>query len=341
MRLFPDGLLRRFLEFCGFVGLAVVVAWSCQLGAAVPAPGSLPTRSIAPGVVLIPGVFVAGRQPDGNSIIIAGNDGLIVFDSGRHRAHTQRILDIAHADAKPIVAVVNSHWHLDHVSGNPMLRAAYPELSVYASHAIEGALSGFLAENRKQAQALLDRHAIPADQLDDVKADMASVDNGRALLPDHYVERDTEIVLAGRSVHLGLSRNAATAGDVWLLDEKTGVLLSGDLVTLPVPLFDTACASRWSGQLARLDKLDFRVLVPGHGAPMKHAALHRYRQAFDALRTCAAVARSTGFCTGQWLRDAGPLIPASDIQLARGLLGYYLTQVLRAPAQQRDRYCAA
>lgn len=331
------GLRRRVLIACA----SAAIVLSPALQAAPPKPGSLPARRIAPGITMIPGVFVAGRQPDGNSIIIAGRGGLIVFDTGRHRAHTRRILDTARADHRPIVAVVNSHWHLDHVSGNPVLRAAYPKLTVYASHAIEGALTGFLADSRKQAQALIDKHAIPADQIDDVKADMVTFDNGHALLPDHFVEHDEDLVLAGRDVHLGLSRNAATAGDVWLLDKKTHVLLSGDLVTMPAPLLDTACADNWSRQLARLDAVDFRLLVPGHGAPMDHATLHRYRRAFDALLVCAAGKESNDACINGWLRDTGDLVTPTDRKLARGLLGYYLTQMLRAPPPRRDRYCHA
>ena len=52
----------------------------------------------------------------------------------------------------PVVAIVNSHWHLDHVSGNAALRAAYPRAQVYASDAIDGAMRGFLADYRRQLQ---------------------------------------------------------------------------------------------------------------------------------------------------------------------------------------------
>lgn len=323
------------------LGSVPVAAATSASPVAVPAAttGDASPRPVAPGIELIPGAFVPGRQPDGNSILLAGRDGLLVFDSGRHRAHTQRILDRAQAVGRPIVAVVNSHWHLDHVSGNPMLRAAYPQLQVYASHAIEGALGGFLADSRKQAQALLARHAIPAAQIADVQADIATTDHGRELLPDHYVEHDAELVLAGRQLHLGLARDAVTAGDVWLYDRATRVLLSGDLVTLPAPLFDTACPPRWSRQLAALDAVDFVTLVPGHGAPMDHATFRRYRRAFDALLRCAAGRRDADACIAGWLRDAGPLVPAGDARLAHDLLGYYLGQVLRAPPMRRNRYC--
>ncbi|MFC5527585.1 MBL fold metallo-hydrolase [Rhodanobacter ginsengisoli] len=321
----------------GFFALAVLT------GSAAPAhaPDSRREVPVARDMVLIPGTFVPGRQPDGNSIVLRGTEGLIVFDSGRHPAHTRRILDHAHASGLPIVAVVNSHWHLDHVSGNPMLRAAYPQLQVYASHAIEGALTGFLADSRKQAAALIAQHKIPAAQLADVEGDMATIDRGRELLPDHFVEHDGDRMLAGRPVHLGLARDAVTAGDVWLYDPQTRVLLAGDLVTLPAPLLDTACPPRWRAQLATLDALPFVTLVPGHGAAMDHAGFHRYRRAFDALLDCAASHAGDAVCTDRWLHDVEGLVPADRFKLARGLLGYYLDQVLHAPSERRNRYCPA
>src|SRR5580692_9143297 len=81
---------------------------------------------VAPGIHLIEGEATPNRQPDGNSIVIAAPKGLIVFDTGRHREHAQEILDFARAQDRPIAAIVNSHWHLDHVGGNPLLRAAFP-----------------------------------------------------------------------------------------------------------------------------------------------------------------------------------------------------------------------
>ena len=82
---------------------------------------------LAPGTYLIEGATTPNRQPDGNSInVIMAPAGLIVFDSGRHPEHAQAILDFARSQHRPIAAIVNSHWHLDHVGGNPRLRAAYP-----------------------------------------------------------------------------------------------------------------------------------------------------------------------------------------------------------------------
>ena len=56
---------------------------------------------------------------------------------------------------RPIAAILNSHWHLDHTTGNPDIRQVYPRAEVYATTAIEGALVGFLGRNRAQADKML------------------------------------------------------------------------------------------------------------------------------------------------------------------------------------------
>jgi len=87
---------------------------------AAPAPvevAALAGEPVAPDVALLQGAFVAGQQPDGNTLLLRGRDGVVVFDTGRHVTHVQRIIDAARGARLPVVAIVNSHWHLDHVSG--------------------------------------------------------------------------------------------------------------------------------------------------------------------------------------------------------------------------------
>ncbi len=74
------------------------------------------------------------------------------MDTGRHPEHTQRVLDFAKATGEPIRAIINSHWHLDHVGGNVLLRQAYPGVEVYATSAIDAALNGFLTGYHAQLQ---------------------------------------------------------------------------------------------------------------------------------------------------------------------------------------------
>jgi len=310
-------------------------------GPALAQPAAPQAQSIAPGVWLIPGGIRPNRQPDGNTVIFDAQPGLVVMDTGRHAWHRQAILDFAATRPGGIVAVVNSHWHLDHVSGNAVLRDAYPQAQVYASNAIAGAMRGFLADYREQLQAMRDK--APADSADAAgwREEIARIDGGAKLFPTIPVMASRPLTLAGRPVQLGLETNAVSGGDVWMLDRQTGVLAAGDLVTLPAPLLDTACADGWREALGRLDAVGFTTLVPGHGAPMDHAGFKRYRVAFDNLLTCAAGTATSDTCRAHWLRDAGALIAPDDAALADSLLDYYIGQVLRAPQARRLKYCHA
>ncbi len=319
----------------------MIAATLTMLAALAAAPAAPAVRALAHGVHWLPGTFVAGTQPDGNTLILDGKDGLIVFDTGRHAQHAQQIIDYAKQRAMPVAVVVNSHWHLDHVGGNARIRAAYPGVRVYASRAIEDAMHGFLAEYRGQLQAMLAKPGGDAAARSSYRDELALIDAGAALYPDEAVTGSGPRSLAGRSLRIGLERNAVTAGDVWLFDPASRVLAAGDLVTLPAPLLDTACAARWKAALADLDRVDFDRLFPGHGAPMPRAGFTVYRRAFDRLLACAATAQPKQVCVDGWMRDAASLIPVHDRDLARSLLDYYLDSNLRGDATRTKALCAS
>ncbi|HSW83347.1 MAG TPA: MBL fold metallo-hydrolase, partial [Usitatibacter sp.] len=104
-----------------------ILALAMSFVAGAWAQGKDEIREIGPGVSMIPGQFTRGRQPDGNSVVLLGTDGTIIIDTGRHREHTQRVLNVATRNGKKPIAVINTHWHLDHVGGNIIVRQAFPK----------------------------------------------------------------------------------------------------------------------------------------------------------------------------------------------------------------------
>jgi glyoxylase-like metal-dependent hydrolase (beta-lactamase superfamily II) len=295
---------------------------------------------VAPGVELIPGEFVPGTQPDGNSVVFEAPAGLVVVDSGRHVEHTQAILNFASALERPIAALVNSHWHLDHVGGNPRLRRAYPQMRVYASDALGDALHGFLAHYRQDLVGAIAQEKDPAQQ-QAYRDEIAIIDSGEGLKPDEVISVGGERTIAGKAFVIGLETHAVTAGDVWVFDPQSRVLASGDLVTLPVPFLDTACPQRWRQALQRLDAVKFNTLLPGHGPALSHAQFAGYRQAFDGLLDCAASKADKQVCIDGWVHDAAPLNQGADEAFVRKLAAYYLDSSLRAPAAHNAPLCGA
>jgi glyoxylase-like metal-dependent hydrolase (beta-lactamase superfamily II) len=306
-----------------------------------PAPPEPVPQSLGQGAWLIPGGLFPGREPDGNTVVFEAPQGLIVIDTGRHAWHRQAILALAAERHSNIVAVVNSHWHLDHVSGNPALREAFPQLRVYSSNAIDGALAGFLPSSAREYAGYANDTSLPETLREDIRGDIATIDNGAALRPDEVIADSTSISLGGRSLQIKFVRNAVTGGDVWLNDEQSGVAVLGDLVTFPVPFLDTACPEGWRAALAQVSKTPFRIAVPGHGPLMTPSEVSRYLAAFESFIDCASSQRPAGECAAGWVVRAADLL-RSDEKAAQhaGAMARGYVEMLRANGG-RSRYCEA
>lgn len=307
---------------------------------------SLAILTLALGVAATPApyTFIEGKvpqgvQPDGNSIVIEGLDGMLVIDTGRHPEHTDKIIAVAKARGKPVTAIVNTHWHLDHSTGNARIRAAYPGARLYASTAVEGALTGFLARNVDKARASLNDPAVPEARKADTRLYLNAINDPANLVPDQPVTGLATVKLGERELHLHLAKRAATEGDVWVHDPAGDAVYAGDLVVAPLPFFDTGCAEGWRQALADIDNVPFRTLVPGHGQPMDHAAFSSYRRAFDAFTTCAEGKELTATCVGTWMRDGAQFVlQHPDPKYTQAALAYYVDQVIRSP-EKRAEYC--
>ena len=253
---------------------------------------------------LVRGSFEPGRGPDGNSVFLDAPDGLILVDTGRHPAHQDKLLAYARQRGKRIAAIVNTHWHLDHSGGNAEIRAAYPGADIYASTAVEGALTGFFPNSRKSAEEFLASGRASRGVAEEVKRDFAAMDDVLSLKATRPVDRSGPVRIAGRTLELKLARFAATEADVWIFDPRERLLIAGDLVVGPVPFFDTGCPEGWREALTALADAPFVTLIPGHGAPMTKPQFLQWRTAFGNLLDCAVTDKASEECVAGWRRDA-------------------------------------
>jgi glyoxylase-like metal-dependent hydrolase (beta-lactamase superfamily II) len=310
---------------------------------------SIATLSLVLGLAAAPAVqppytFIEGKvpkdvQPDGNSIVFEGPNEMLVIDTGRHPEHTDKIIAVARARNKPITAIVNTHWHLDHATGNARIRAAYPGARLYTSTAVEGALKGFLIRNVDRAKARLLDPAVPEANKADTRLYLGAINDPANLIPDQPVKGPMTVKLGERELKLHLAPFAATEGDVWVHDPASKTVFVGDLVVVPLPFFDTGCADGWRKALADIDQLDFQTLVPGHGLPMDHNTFTSYRRAFDAFTTCAEGSQPTASCVAIWMQAGAAFVAGHpDPKYSDTALSYYVDQVLRVPAK-RAEFC--
>jgi glyoxylase-like metal-dependent hydrolase (beta-lactamase superfamily II) len=288
---------------------------------------------------LIPGAVPLDSGPDGNTILLDAPKGLIVFDTGRHPGHARAILDYAKARHRPIAAIINSHWHLDHTTGNWDIRQAYPRVAVYASNSLHGALETFLKDRRAQTDQMLADPKTPAATRDQLLRGKSVIDHPERIAPNHIVAKSGRMSIAGRPIDLHVAKLAATEGDVWLYDPKSRTVIAGDLVVGLVPFMDTACAEGWSHALDDIAKLPFTTLIPGHGEPMTRADFLQWRSAYNNFVDCGHSARPGKECVTGWSRDAAKFIDATHKDYAAGAAGYYLQTRLRSSPEEQQRYC--
>ena len=267
-------------------------------------PEAPPPREIASGVTLIPGGFLPGRGPDGNTVIFDAPDGLVVVDTGRHAWHSDAILALARQRGRPIAAILNTHWHLDHASGNGRLKTAFPNAPLYATNAVDRVLApgGFLIRNLDGANAALsDPHAqIGLLQREEMQIFIDTMAESSALRPDIVIDRSQRLRIAGRRLDLRVTDAAVTEADLWLYDRRTRIAVLGDLVTLPAPFFETACPDHWRAALDEVWSTDFRIAIPGHGEPMTRAQFNTWRTAYAAFIACVASDAEPSACASAW-----------------------------------------
>lgn len=288
---------------------------------------------------LVPGTWPSGSGPNSNTVLLDTPVGLIVVDTGRHPAHQDAILAVTRLRGKPIVAIVNTHWHLDHTGGNAELRAAFPGIPIISSNAVEGALTSFFKRSRAAAEAHVASGKASNAQSAEIRRDIAAMDDLAHLRPTQVVTKSGPMTIAGRRFDVHLERYAATAGDVWLYDPAERLAIAGDLVVGLTPFMDTACPDGWRKALRNIAAVPFRTLIPGHGTPMDRAQFTHWRRAFDTLLDCAAGASPKQACVDGWMRDAASFIPDGDRARVPGMIGYYIDTRLRASPEERTRYC--
>jgi glyoxylase-like metal-dependent hydrolase (beta-lactamase superfamily II) len=299
------------------------LAMAIAMAAAVPAVTTPPPQEIAPGVVLLRGAILPERGPDGNTVVFDAPEGLVVVDTGRHAWHSDAILEYARAEARPVAAIVNTHWHLDHTSGNGRIKAAFPKARVYATNAVDRVLApgGFLARSLESSRAMLDDPKLSDIQKEEVNIFLGTMTESAVLRPDVVVAASGERALAGRMTDFRVTDGAVTDADIWLYDSGSGVAVIGDLVTFPAPFFETACPAAWRHALDEVWAVPFKTAIPGHGEPMSRTQFDAWRGAFNRFMDCVEGTSEAGQCAVAWA-DGIASFNGSDERARKMSLGY-------------------
>jgi glyoxylase-like metal-dependent hydrolase (beta-lactamase superfamily II) len=215
---------------------------------------------------------------DVNVTLVEGEAGLLLVDTHGSPAAARLVLDDLRAlSARPVVSVVNTHWHFDHTFGNGVVREAYA--APITAH--EQAAHRLATEGPAVVAAAAAREG-PRDQ---------EVAQTEIVLPDRTFSSVTTIDLGDRAVELVHPGRGHTDGDlvVRLADPGSGadVLLAGDLVEESAsPAYGDDCFPMdWPLTLDLVLGLvgPETVVVPGHGAPVRRDFVEEQRAAIGIV----------------------------------------------------------
>jgi len=207
----------------------------------------------------------------GNNIVLKDDDGCIVVDSGYGKHVPLTLALIASRmglDGRPLVKLVNTHCHSDHMGGNAAVRRAYGCPIV-----------------------------VPQGEVPPIEA----WDERRLLLgyAGQRAERfDVDEVLCPDSTHVwgGLEWRMLAApghdmGALVFFNPEHGILISGDAlwengygIVMP-PEIDADALPATRATLELIAGLDVKYVVPGHGEPFADvgAALERAMRRTEAF----------------------------------------------------------
>jgi quinoprotein relay system zinc metallohydrolase 2 len=216
------------------------------------AAGAFSLTEIAPGVYAHEGkTSLMTRENLGdiaNLGAIVGDDAVAVIDTGGSLIEGRAFLAaLREKTRKPIRYVINTHAHPDHTFGN----GAFLETgATFVGH-----------KNLPRALAARGPHYLAA-----FRAQMGEALDGVTIVPPTVtVDEMTTLDLGHRELVLQAWRTAHSECDLTILDPKSGVLFSGDLLFLQhVPVVDGSLLG-FLDVAERLEAIKATQVVAGHG----------------------------------------------------------------------------
>jgi cyclase len=259
-----------------------------------------------------------GYVPNGNSVVIVNENDVLVFDTFSRPSTARTVLaEIRKITNKPVRYVVNSHHHPDHWSGNEVYVEAFPGLEIIATEQsrkfmlnIANAWPAVFQEKLRKDQASLDDEIKSGKN---AQGDVLTAEDRRQDEDDVRLERDftTEGLAVKRTYptltytdtltlrHGGrefrfISMVGDADGTTVLYLPKEKILITGDLISYPVPYFSLNIGDE-AKNLKTLEQFDAEVIIPGHGPAWRDKDFLRLEmELFDAIVAQAIRAEQRG-----------------------------------------------
>jgi len=258
--------------------LAAILFVSCSVSAAAASAESDLTK-------LAEGIYARLVEPDGNAVgnsgVVVLEHGVLVFDAHFTPEAGQALRKaIESVTTKPVLFLVNSHFHPDHTHGNQVFQGVPYSICSYNTRRdiLQRDLPAFnhtagVAETQieKMQKDLLQEK--DASRRESIRAQIAArqqllarMTRLKILAPYITFEEAVSIIDGGREIPLRWLGAGHTDGDIVLYLPGDKIVFTGDLFfNRALPNSQDATLLGWSKALELLLKLDADRFVPGHG----------------------------------------------------------------------------
>jgi glyoxylase-like metal-dependent hydrolase (beta-lactamase superfamily II) len=282
--------------------------------APAPADPGIEVARLAPDIYLMRAPSELDKWTSSNSLVIVGAESVVVYDTNALSSTSRLVLDEIRAITDlPVRIVINSHWHMDHWSGNEVYADAFPGLQIIstfetrefmermptpffvrsagvapATEALESALeTGELADGTPATEEDI---ALLRSNLEERRVFADEIAAIRRVLPTMTFSDSLAFRLDGREFRLYSVTGDASGSAVLYLPEEN-VLATGDVLVRQEdghgaqPWTMNSYAVRdWLEGLRTLESFDADVIIPGQG-PALHGGeyLRTTRELYESL----------------------------------------------------------
>lgn len=314
-------MLSAIWRSCMAVLVGLTTGWATAAGSDYP-PVSVEVRAvpISEHVYYVPGNPGTATEFEGfvsNAGFVVTPAGVVVFDAlgspslaWRLRQEIRAITDL------PVVKVIVSHYHADHIYGLQVFKEEGAEIIAPA-----GALD--YLDDPNSLERLEERR---------LSLDPWVNDDTRLVRPDRIVDAPLGFQLGGVEFHLTYLGAAHSDGDMSMYVAPDGVLFSGDIIFEGrVPFVGDADTRRWLQAIDSMQQDRLVALIPGHGpvASRPNEALAATRDYLAFLRRAMgqAVEEMQGFAEAYEQVDwsAFERLPAFEAANRRNAYQVYLS----------------
>jgi glyoxylase-like metal-dependent hydrolase (beta-lactamase superfamily II) len=252
-----------------------------------------------------------------NAGAVITDEGVVVIDALGSPSLAQLLMQrIRAVTDKPVIKVILTHYHADHVFGLQYFKEQGAEIIAPAG-----------AEKYLESQAAQDRLEERRFSLDPWVNEQT-----RLVWPDRYIEKSELLHVGGMVFELTVIGDAHSDADMTVYVQSEKVLYSGDVIFEGrVPFLGSSNTRLWLETLKQMDSSELKALVPGHGphqgAPVKAIGVTYDYLAFLREKMGAAVDELVPFAEAyaatDWSRFEA--LPAFEAANRRNAYQVYLS----------------